>query len=1199
MTHRLLAAWLSIALLFSGSVARAQLEATPAPLLPVETQQFAKATPLLLMDRDRYHADDEVGLGYVLLAPATTTLDGTQHATVTLLQGDKTVAEARVEALLTPKLHLRLDPRRLKPGEYTLRATLLDGAGQAVGAALTRTLVVDDHRDAKPAPLDVPLTLTPAQRGILGPWAVRAGVPLPRLAAFDPADLCITEDGVPIPAELTVAATWGPGGAGEARSSIEWLHAHWVARQIAGRVPEYRLTRRRDAKPRSDFSISAQARDGAITVDTGVVQFVVSARKFAGIEKLWHDASGKRQYDDAHLLIDGPGGPFAIDDKLLRYAPGFDEKTSVEIETQSPVRVVLLVRGWYVNDQGRTDPLLRYKARITASAGSPVVRITQHDTITFNTFDRRISDLGFDVAIRGGSDVTLGLDQNAWSSPIPAKGTAFVHQERHDRARLVGFANEPMVGGVLDGWFTVNTAKSPVAVLVRDMREKFPNEVTFTRDSVGVHFWPRHGRRAYSVEEETSLEQIYKFRCFHQGRLLDLHLPSDYVEKWEEYMPGARESRSETAATSNGQGLMISNEIAIAPMPPEDAPAVTGTLHRQFIADPIARPAPEWNCASAAFGPMSPRDTGGVYGPVEEALETSLLVWGRRMHSNQNYGKFIWGNTHSGWDVHRNAPRLHRIWLNSHYRNVGLAWWMLYRSDNSEWLSQARAFTDNFINTGTVHYAETTENPNRPGRQRAAIKYHVLGAMYHCKAVLPWGVEDYGVGPQDSHAGVVGHWIDPDAYLWSWYIDASALARDTYEQWSEAIAREGLPRAGTKREFNTTLAYAITLYQQTWNPDLLPGIRGMAGTLREVPLDRQTPGPLWHPLWINRYVDQTRDPAYTQFIIDNALGRDRIFDTWITGLGALGFELTGDRGFLEPQRSRMGRFAWQMFRMPGDDYDWFGGGPGPLGNMWGEMGFGRMLTHLKAQKITPTTTGDECFYPLNGTWFQFARKGPPTLVLGLSQSNSPVQLSKQMAGTYGNLSPVSLRVLDPAGRELFRSADPVAQDDRMPGGGGSRLKMDQVIAASGEPGVYQFELRGGADVEAGFTGLPHEAALLPAKVDHFCNRLGIFISPIDAAPASVTVTARNYYLPYNNIPNYFRLTDSRGAVIMDTHLFSVRQRKMEQKQVDVSQHPLPWRVDGSGPGIFSLDFAGRPWLMGRSMADLDAIRPHAAKLLTP
>ncbi len=213
-------------------------------------------------------------------------------------------------------------------------------------------------------------------------------------------------------------------------------------------------------------------------------------------------------------------------------------------------------------------------------------------------------------------------------------------------------------------------------------------------------------------------------------------------------------------------------------------------------------------------------------------------------------------------------------------------------------LRWARKATDHYMNVDTINYAAEDNSTIKGPIALGPIKSHQAGFMYHCKGLTHWGSEAFGMQRRDAHSGSWGHWVDPDALLWSWYIDGNARAKDVYDLWAGAIHEYGLPLDHARRDVNTSLAIAINYYQANWDVSVLPFIVAMGYSLRtSEPLENQNPGPLWHPLWMNRYYEQTRDPDYPEFILKYARML-QLGNTWTMSLAALAYDLSGDTTYL-------------------------------------------------------------------------------------------------------------------------------------------------------------------------------------------------------------------------------------------------------------------------------------------------------------
>ena len=296
----------------------------------------------------------------------------------------------------------------------------------------------------------------------------------------------------------------------------------------------------------------------------------------------------------------------------------------------------------------------------------------------------------------------------------PAPQAVGLHQYRYDHLRVLGLGEKSPSGKTSDGWFSAlgaEPADPAVHVLVRDIWQKFPKEVELSRDGVALHFWPKHGVRAFQPQDELAIANIYKFWCFHQNSLLDLNLPDDYYDRLSnQYRDETFECRPEHALNGNGQGLAIGNEFALLFRPTSAAKSVPAEA-ALFQDDPTALADPQWNAATGALGKIAAADREH-FGELEEAMEQGFLSYARSVERGHEYGMWNYADTHTIWHVAENRADLHRVWQNSHYHQVGTSWLMTFRTASSALLRWARKSTDHYMNVDTINYVP--DEPPKP-----------------------------------------------------------------------------------------------------------------------------------------------------------------------------------------------------------------------------------------------------------------------------------------------------------------------------------------------------------------------------------------------------------------------------------------------------------------------------------------------------
>ena len=1139
--------------------------------------------PKLWGDRCEYRADDVTAQFYGLLPlPKEGAADLKVRAELCMADLRKLLAE-QVAPATDSHISFLVDIAALPAGKYAARVSLVAADGQTKAQAqwpfektARQTPVVRVPAEGIPIRLETQPFLAD------GLWPMRVGVPIPINAVTNTANLALFEDDKPVPFQVIPVATWCP------RGSVKWAHLSFTGRYKAGKPCEYRLKLMPQPGTPPVSPLKVTQTDALIEVDTGAVKFQISRKAFAGIEKAWYDPSGKGKYNDAapELLRKDLGGPYLVDEKGARFEAARDSEASVMIEEQGTARVVIAASGWYTNTEAPEKRLCKFTTRISAFAGHPMVRVDQHTYITYDTRFKQLNDLAFHLPLAGAKTFDLGSDEATISGALPAAPrTVYLHQEKFDHYQLVGAADKE--GKQSDGWFSVSRAPGAarVTALLRDIWQKYPKELEFGADGLTVHFWPAHGREAFTREEELSIRNIYKFFCFHQGKLLNLLTPSTYLERFDQYAkdtklneggPWWRESEHDATKSANGQGLVIANEFALVFTPAEGGEAPLGrdlaNLGRMFRFDPSALTSPEWNAASGALGKMAPPDRMH-FGEFEEALEKGYLSWNRSVERNNDYGMFNYADTHTIWNVEENRPGLHRVWQASHYHQLGLNWLLWYRSGSSDLLRWARKSTDHHMNIDMCNYVDE-KNP-------IPFMDHELGAMQHMGWKQHWASSASGEAWGQFRAST-GHFIDPDGELWCWYLTGNRRAKEAYGFWVDAYRGQMAGHLfGYAREVNTTLAYAITAYQATWNPTIIPAIYSPARCIRTyMPLEKQRPGPLWHPLWVNRYYEQTRDPEYIPFITKYADMWTNDESTWTLALCGEAYELTGDKKFLEKHLPLVRDWPRGFHREEGSPYDWFGRGEGPLGGNYGYLSWGYFLKILQEAKLTtlPTSMPPRGNYPGAPERFNHFNLPDSVTVLALKEKDIPFTVK---LGFVGDACSVLLK--SPAGKEQLKidRTDLKGQDQPV------------TIPADGETGLYRLEFRAHrAWPTIPQTDLPVEAALIRSGRPYFGFNTLAWLMPLEQSPVTLKFTSEKQ--GFHSIQNV-RVEDAKGQVLLQKGLFHELKRMETSVTLDPARNPAPWKLDIMGTVQITFAEPERGFLMGANVESMKRIAQELAK----
>lgn len=1146
------------------------------PMTLVETNSTLRKVQLLT-DRRVYCEGEPIAQCYALLdcdKPADCQL-------ILEIRRDGQVTSSLARRAAERRLGFIVDLNGLAPGDYTVRGHFKSSDGKQWPAAESSFRISKERRALVRWP-ETGLALTlPEQRARDGAWPTHAVVPLGMDSLTSAERLVLEQDGKPVPAQFEQVGTWDLAG------RPKWMHVWFVAQYREGKSAAYRLRKRSPTEGALQTKLRALDDGRSIQVDTGAVRFVVE-RPFAGISKLWFKSAEEGDYGSP--LVDGENpGPRLQDDRLLEWSSDQDSTARVEIESQGPLAVVLRAEGWYQSRQKRVAPFCRFVTRITAFAGQPMLRV-QHSTILAgNMNDHRLANVQFRLPLVGATGYAYGVDGKQHAGRFLQKndsaavdpGAIFLHQERPDRVRLVN--PNTAAGSRSDGWFSVLTENAELGLLVRDIWQKYPKEVELGPKAAALHLWPHHGQRAYSLEEELGPRTFYKLPCFHQGRLLDLRLPSDYFRLLE-LQRETTELRPEWAATANASGVAMTNEFAIVALPKGRANELPG-WQRLWEIDPIAMPDPAWCAATAALGTMAARDND--FGPIEDTVEDSLLGYAN-LNRIAVYGQFVYGNTHHRWLPSEHRASLHRVWFNNHYHTAGLPWMLFFRSGSQPMLAWARINNSYHASIDQVRYDSLRgyrlgDGSTRPGAPE--FKWHVPGAFYHCKSHVPWGGEAYGMPQSDSHSGLVGHWVDPDGLLYAWLIDANRWSKDGYELWLRGLKEvRTLPEGGTKREINTTLSRALVAYDYTHDPTMLPAIYGMAAGLRGAPLATQQPGALWEPLWPARYVERTRDPEYRQFVLNSSRQTRELAGIEALGLSALAYKLSGDKQLLLRHSNWLYDLTRSLHKERDPLYNNFGLGPGPLGDGFLSLQWPYFKTALRHAKIKQLALIPEPGDYLHGvSRFDDTREQCGCDVLVLKQRDEAWQIKLAVhALSGGDLHPVSVRMFDPRGRVQVLTPrldrEKLASVVRASGRDAKEIIWD--IPADGQLGIYRILIRGyEIGVMQPLTKWPEACVVMNEElpgvrdpVEYRAKATRGYLVPVGQGPVKLTVSAAS-----EGLPTRIKVTDSRGEIVLHRSLMKSRPEAAATLQLNLpASPPTPWLFDvyTAGSGYYSLRAQG-------------------------
>ena len=677
----------------------------------------------------------------------------------------------------------------------------------------------------------------------VGQWPTATGVPFPPGVLKSARDVqLLGTGGVELPLQAVCTGVHQDG-------SVRWLLLDFQTDVAPSRrvvTLRYGAGVTRAVVPRP-----LRIEDGAetIKVDTRPLAFAVRKAGFNGLEAV--ALGGSRIVGTGH-----DGGPYFVDDQGTEYRACLDPRPEVAIESPGPMRTVITARGWYVNREGERK--CRFIVRVHAYAGRPYVRLFYTWLMTEDSRSLRFRDIGFRLAVRTGACRFPLDDGTRLERAAPEHDSAHLVQYDFDRFRLhSGEAHDGR--GQPIGLASAAGPDGLVAIAVRDFRQLFPKEFSWTPGGLVFHVWPAHGvaRNARKAEDAT----IQHLRYCHEGEVLDFQVPESYhgyTGEHSEYV--YRYLRS--AKNANAIGLAKTHELLLLfgaqQVVPETVEALVQALHEP----PVCMASPEWMCASGVFGAIQPCRADRF--PDYERLISGTFDAERRMQAfTRDYGMWNYGDSHTSWDVSRKRwSDVCRVWRNTHHGCCRVPWLLYVRSGDPKYFRYAVRNTRHVLDQDFCHWtSDEFEGLEYP---RGKVK----GALNDYKGIVHW------------HSGnrLMDYNSMTDFALWYWHMTGDRWGVEVARDWAEAV-RERFSKAHGRREGAGTMAALLEFYKEIWDPPYRVIIdryfEHMLGTQRD---DGSFPQWENYAPWLERYWELTKDPRAAAALVTWA-------DAYLAGYG--------------------------------------------------------------------------------------------------------------------------------------------------------------------------------------------------------------------------------------------------------------------------------------------------------------------------
>lgn len=554
--------------------------------------------------------------GRVQVAPAEAA-----GAVVRATLRDGTKELGRLEAPVTTPLGVvAADLRASGTARATLIVELLrDGKRLAQQEA---QLAADPPAEPLTAATRIPVSVDPPPgAGPLTNWPVTFGVPFAAGSLWDPERVRLVADGVEVPCQREVVATWAPEG------SIKWLRCDALV--SSGR--RYWLEGR-PANAAAGPQIRLMEQDGTITLDTGAAVYTLGP----GASPI-HDI---RMAGRTVASAEGARGLYVVDQRG-RTASLSPEGEVMEVEASGPLAACVRFEGDYRTPDG--EVLAHQITRLEASAGQACARVTHTLIITRDTNEVWFRDIGWELKVAPGAEpvalLAISREDATQTHQVPLDGqaaAAHVLQDQHFRFNTgtnhfavgavdaSGKSTTRVEGEEMGDWAALQGSEATLLISCRDAARQHPKEFEVRPDRIILRLFSNRAGEELDFRAAT-LVQKWDLATWYENTI------SSRIRK-----PREEVIKQASALDSSAVGWAKTHELLFSPMPPGAAASAMGELSRLHSQPVYAMADPDWICASGAIGDVHPQDREH-YSEAEAAIDATVRMWAAK---NETFGEF-------------------------------------------------------------------------------------------------------------------------------------------------------------------------------------------------------------------------------------------------------------------------------------------------------------------------------------------------------------------------------------------------------------------------------------------------------------------------------------------------------------------------------------------------------------------------------
>lgn len=402
-------------------------------------------------------------------------------------------------------------------------------------------------------------------------WPITGGIPFPKGAIFNVDQIGIAGT----TSQKRILSRWSDG-------SIKWVLLDYQQDILANKkaIKQVLLSE----QPTTAAPMYTET-DEAITVDTGVLKFVVNKRKFGFLDAVWLDLNKNGVYEASEQVVqpnsgqdqfmdlqannpDRPTHPYANRDLIkgtsmpaenaiptvnggpdwIREEGGGKEERkrtntgdySAKVIESGPLRTVVQIKGRF----GPADDDSAYTIWVHAYKGKSFLRIQHNFVFRGDPQVTNIRRLGLSLPLNFKEHPTFkaaGLPEGELTSK---RDTAYLFNTGPHNVFNLEYKGFPLdwkvgagkkeVTGIdqTQGWIDVSSDKFGVTMSIKDMALKYPKELSYIADqkSLNSWFWPDHGGVVLDLRA-SGWKKGMQGLSFTHDVFYDFHGPKDTLKE--------------------------------------------------------------------------------------------------------------------------------------------------------------------------------------------------------------------------------------------------------------------------------------------------------------------------------------------------------------------------------------------------------------------------------------------------------------------------------------------------------------------------------------------------------------------------------------------------------------------------------------------------------------------------------------------